>query len=405
LEDPLLVLDQTKLRAQVERLAASAEFARADRMVQFLRYVVEKTLEGDTTALRERQIGIEVFDRSTDWDPKLDNIVRSEARRLRGKLEAYAASNDPDETIRITMPTGRYGVQFQELQPEAEQHIQSPASSASLPQLPSRRRVGNQVWFGLVGLACLLIVLLPLLHRRPVGRAQDDEYEIEPFSSEAGLQFSPAISPDSKKIAFVWDGGIDRFDVYSKSVGSPEVQRLTHNSLPSTHPSWSPDGKQLALIRQAGSEAQLIVLDLNTHRERLIRRMQDSLNEWGLSNPLAGCQTLSWRPRGDQLILTDPSSEGHGLISISTLNGEQKTISKPNGADQDCFARLSPDGKTIAFVRFLSHAVGYLYTVDITGDHLKQLTREVKDLRGVDWTLREAIWYSLPKREVPISCG
>ena len=112
-----MVLDQAKLRAQIERLAASAEFARADRMVQFLRYVVDKTLEGDTAALRERQIGISVFDRHSDWDPKLDNIVRSEARRLRGKLEAYAASGDPDETVRITMPTGGYGVHFEELHP------------------------------------------------------------------------------------------------------------------------------------------------------------------------------------------------------------------------------------------------------------------------------------------------
>lgn len=51
MEAAVTVLDQTKLRAQVERLAASAEFARANRMVQFLRYVVDKTLEGDTVAL------------------------------------------------------------------------------------------------------------------------------------------------------------------------------------------------------------------------------------------------------------------------------------------------------------------------------------------------------------------
>ncbi len=66
----MTVMDQTKLQAQVERLAASAEFARADRMVQFLRYVVDKTLEGNTVALRERQIGISVFERPQDWGPE-----------------------------------------------------------------------------------------------------------------------------------------------------------------------------------------------------------------------------------------------------------------------------------------------------------------------------------------------
>ncbi len=404
---PLLLLDQTKLRAQVERLAASAEFARADRMVQFLRYVVEKTLDGDTAALRERQIGIEVFERSPDWDPKLDNIVRSEARRLRGKLEAYAASNDPDETVRITMPTGGYGVRFEELYPEAAPSVEPPAfhvhiaqppplvSSENILQPPSRRSNANRIRLSLIGIVCLIAVLCVVLLHPWRAHSREDEYEIEPFSSEVGLQFSPAISPDNKTIAFVWNGGGDQFDIYSKSVGSTELQRLTHDSLPSIHPAWSPDGKQLAFFREAGpelplsrasGEAQLIVLDTVTHRERLIRRMQDWLGFWGANNPLDGCQRLSWSPEGDQLILTDPSGGEHGLISISTLTGEQRTISRPGGSDQDCYSRLSPDGRTIAFVRLISHAVGYLYTIDVTGNHLNRLTRAVKDLRGISWT-------------------
>ena len=409
----MVVSDDTKLRAQVERLAASAGFARADRMVQFLRYVVDKTLAGDAVGLRERQIGIAVFERPSDWDPKLDNIVRSEARRLRGKLDTYAASNHPDETVRITMPTGGYGVHFEELIPDvalAEQTSpyaaelpgtypgprQSTADSPILLHRPSSRAAGKRVWVLLVfgGVVLLSVLFAVLLHWSGM-RNRDDEYDIEPFSSEAGLQFSPSISPDNKTIAFVWNGGKDQFDIYSKSLGSAELQRLTHGSLPSIHPAWSPDGKQLAFIREAGTElpqseaggdAQLIVLDTVTHRERLIRRMQDSLGLWSSSNPLDGCQTLSWSRQGDQLILTDPSGDEHGLISISTLTGEQKTISRPGGSDQDCYSRLSPDGKTIAFVRLISHAVGYLYTISVTGDHLNRLTREVKDLRGLDWT-------------------
>lgn len=391
----MIALDQAKLRGQVERLVASAEFARADRMVQFLRYVVNKTLEGDTVALRERQIGIEIFERPSDWDPKLDNIVRSEARRLRGKLEAYAASNDPDETIRIMMPTGGYSVHFEEIRTQVPPPAQPVTYTAIIPHDP-KGHITRKGWLLLVGVVGFLFVLLAALHHRSGVQAQDNEYEIEPFSTEAGLQFSPTISPDGKKIAFVWNGGGDQFDIYSKLIGSSgEPQRLTHSSLPSIHPAWSPDGKQLVFLREAGTDAplsepggevQLIVLDAVTHRERLIRRMQDSLGLWGLSNPLAGCQTLSWSPHGDQIILTNPSGQEHGLISISILTGEQKTISKPGDTDQDCYSRLSPDGKTIAFVRLISHALGYLYTIDVTGNHLNRLTRDVKDLRGLGWT-------------------
>jgi Tol biopolymer transport system component len=399
MEAIMIVLDQTKLRAQVGRLAASAEFARADRMVQFLRYVVDKTLEGDTVALRERHIGISVFDRPSDWDPKLDNIVRSEARRLRSKLEAYAASDDPDETIRITMPTGGYGVHFEELHATV-------APPKEEPPYPTQTAVGSSeprsvlgtrrlVWLFTIGVVCVLSALVGVLHYRSTVRARADEYDIVPFSSEAGLQFSPAISPDSRSIAFVWNGGAGQFDIYSKPVDSEELQRLTRGPQSSTHPVWSPDGKQVAFIRETGgelplheaeAEAQLIVLDTVTHRERLIRRLQDSLNMWSSTSSLAGCQMLSWSPRGDQIILTDPSGEAHGLISISTETGEQRTISKPSGSDEDCYARLSPDGNKIAFVHFLSHAVGHLYVIDVTGSHMKQLMQEARDLRGLDWT-------------------
>ncbi|WP_158791636.1 LpqB family beta-propeller domain-containing protein [Granulicella sp. L60] len=394
-------MDQTKLRAQVERLAASAEFARADRMVQFLRYVVEKTLDGDTAALRERQIGVAVFERPSDWDPKLDNVVRSEARRLRSKLEAYAASDDPDETVRITMPTGGYGVQFEELSvptapterpadsltQDTTEVVEVPASTLNLPPDHRKPAFAKRPWVLLVSVVSLLAVLVAVLHYRSGARARDDQYEVAPFSSEVGLQFSPAISPDSKAIAFVWNGGTNQYDIYLKQMGSPDSQRLTHDIWPSIHPAWSPDGKQIAFLRQAGDEAQLMVLDLSTHRERLIRRMQDSRPDmWGISNGLASCQTLSWSKQGDQIYLTDPSDAGHGLVSISTQTGDQKAVSKPTGADQDCYARPSPDGRTFAFVRFLSHASGYVYTVEITGDHLRRLTQEVRELRGVDWT-------------------
>jgi Tol biopolymer transport system component len=361
-------------------------------MTRFLRYVVEKTLADDLASLRERQIGIEVFERPTDWDPKLDNIVRSEARRLRAKLEAYAGCNDPEETVRITMPTGGYGVRFEERAIAVPPPVQTPTTVVAGPDRLNRQVYRTRRWVWVAAFLLIPSILTTLyVWKRP--RTIEDQFEIEPFSSETGLQFSPAISSDSKSIAFVWNGGDSHYDIYSKSVGSSELQRLTHDSLPSLHPAWSPDGKQLAFLREAGAElprsgtggeARLIVLDTVTHRERLIRRMQDSLNWWGSSNPLAGCQTLSWSPHGDQMILTDPLERG--LISISTLTGEQQAISRPGGSDQDCYARLSPDGKTIAFVRLISHAVGYLYTVDVTGNHLNRLTREVKDLRGVGWT-------------------
>jgi len=171
----MTVLDRTKLHAQVERLAASAEFARSDRMVQFLRYVVAKTLEGDTAALRERAIGIAVFERASDWDPKLDNIVRSEARRLRSKLEAYAAGSDPDETVRITMPTGGYAVHFEERYAERERAVEAPAAEPAGVKRKIQPKPGV-VWnhrHRLPAVNCVLLIALSIWVSCSRGRVRD----------------------------------------------------------------------------------------------------------------------------------------------------------------------------------------------------------------------------------------
>ena len=76
-----------EVRAACERIASSPGFRNSDRMVRFLRFVVEKTLAGAAGELKEYLLGVEVFDRAESFDPKLDTIVRVEARRLRTTLK------------------------------------------------------------------------------------------------------------------------------------------------------------------------------------------------------------------------------------------------------------------------------------------------------------------------------
>ena len=98
----------------LEKVLTSVEFSRAKRMARFLRFIVEETLAGRMDELKERQIGIEVFDRSAEWDPKVDNIVRSEARRLRTKLTIYYNTAGKEDLIRISIPKGGYAAEFAE---------------------------------------------------------------------------------------------------------------------------------------------------------------------------------------------------------------------------------------------------------------------------------------------------
>jgi TolB-like protein len=96
------------VRRQLDRLLASAAFANAGRMSRFLKFVVEKTLAGERERLKEYVVGIEVFDRATSYDPRVDSIVRVEAARLRSKLAEYYAGEGRGDDVVLTLPKGGY---------------------------------------------------------------------------------------------------------------------------------------------------------------------------------------------------------------------------------------------------------------------------------------------------------
>ena len=102
--------DQTPdvVRQHLERVLDSPQFRDSWRRARFLRTVVERSLEGKAHDLKESLVGVMVFDRPPDYDPKIDSIVRVQARQLRGKLREYYAGPGSAERIRIELPKGSY---------------------------------------------------------------------------------------------------------------------------------------------------------------------------------------------------------------------------------------------------------------------------------------------------------
>ncbi len=106
--------------AELQRLAASRGFRRSPRHLRFLRHLVQATRDGQTQRLREMALGVEVFLRHpARFDPRLDTIVRVEARRLRIKLEAYYADEGLDARLQFVLPVGRYEVEIRRRSPRA----------------------------------------------------------------------------------------------------------------------------------------------------------------------------------------------------------------------------------------------------------------------------------------------
>ena len=94
------------VQAELERILSSPAFVNAERLSRFLRFTTEEVLKGRGDRLKEYVIGIEVFDRSSGYDPRTDPIVRVEARRLRSKLQAYYEADGSDSPVVIDFPKG-----------------------------------------------------------------------------------------------------------------------------------------------------------------------------------------------------------------------------------------------------------------------------------------------------------
>lgn len=102
-------------------------------MARFLRLVVDYSLEGRGGELKEYLIGVEVFDRRKEFDPRLDPIVRVEARRLRKKLTDYYSDEGRHETLRIALPKGAYVPIFETASRGQPAEAPAAASIAVLP--------------------------------------------------------------------------------------------------------------------------------------------------------------------------------------------------------------------------------------------------------------------------------
>ncbi|MBM3794070.1 MAG: hypothetical protein FJW31_08365 [Acidobacteria bacterium] len=78
-----------EISAHLDQVLASPGFRQAPRLHSFLRYVVEHTLRGASSGIKEATIGVEVYGKEPGYDSRADSSVRVEASKLRQRLTEY----------------------------------------------------------------------------------------------------------------------------------------------------------------------------------------------------------------------------------------------------------------------------------------------------------------------------
>jgi serine/threonine-protein kinase len=113
----------TAVRDQLTRVVNSPGFVSSARLCRFLTHIVNRTIDGDIDSLKEFSIAMEVFDRTSKYDPNIDAIVRVEARRLRAKLKAYYEEGQGTvDPVLIGLRPGSYVPVFRWLHAQPAKH-------------------------------------------------------------------------------------------------------------------------------------------------------------------------------------------------------------------------------------------------------------------------------------------
>src|ERR1700719_1001558 len=101
-------ISEDAIRDQLSRILESSIFVQSERLGQFLRFTVETTLESKAETLKEYVIGTHVYGRKPSYHPTEDSIVRSEARRLRRKLQEFYETIGKNDLVFIHYRPGSY---------------------------------------------------------------------------------------------------------------------------------------------------------------------------------------------------------------------------------------------------------------------------------------------------------
>ena len=141
---------------ELNQILESCFFRKAARSTQFLRYVVEYTLD-NAGPLKERTIGVELFERRRDYATGDDPVVRVQAAEVRRRLDQYYRALTTAPAIRVQLPVGSYSPVF------TEASVESPVSPVPLASSPPpdagpadrlRRLPGYRV----VALICVILL-------------------------------------------------------------------------------------------------------------------------------------------------------------------------------------------------------------------------------------------------------
>ncbi len=309
-----------EVRRELEAALDSKEFRDAPRMAQFLRYIVEESLAGRSDGLKEYTIGVAVFGRRESFDPRLDPVVRVQARNLRHRLARFYAREKCESGVIISVPLGGYAPHFGvrprnetapgEKAPDPIEFPVLPAAPSPPSELDGRRLLP---WAGAAVLAASLLSVSALyLSEAPVERS----VEKRSFTPTGLVAFragfsggeTVVISPDGQHIAYVADDGGDQ------ALWIKDADQFEPRKLPGTEGAqgafWSPDGRFIGFA--SGGELKRVAVEGGP----TFRLCSFNGDYYG----------GTWSPDGQSIAFSASINGPEGILEVPALGGEAELL-------------------------------------------------------------------------------
>jgi serine/threonine protein kinase len=161
------------------------------------------------------------------------------------------------------------------------------------------------------------------------GKAANITEEVKPYAF-------PAISPDGKRIALTLQGS--SFDVWAYDLARDTITKVTFGG-DDYRPRWSPDGKMLAYDSSKSGHQQVYVKhDIGQGSEEVVTD--------GSENK----ELYDWTADGREVIFGRQNKDAGWDIYAAPIQGDHKPRPLVETPFNQTEARVSPDGKWLAYV-------------------------------------------------------
>ena len=176
------------------------------------------------------------------------------------------------------------------------------------------------------------------------------------------MTFAPRFAPDGRTVVFSLEQG-GNTDIYTVDTESSQLNQLTNAPSIETAPSFSPDGSQIVFESDRSGTQQVYVMSAGGGEPQ---RVSNGQGRYG---------TPVWSPRGDLIAFTK-QNEGRFHIGVMRADGSEERLLTASFLDEG--PTWAPNGRVLMFTRQGAGAEGQpaLYSVDVSGRNLRQITTE-----------------------------